>query len=292
MPLGGNAGPRPPVDRHQTHQPHQAAHPLDVHETPFHSCFFVVNRPEDVGLLPDGETVAALKTSGSEEALQGMESRGAETAPDASDTEAGLTLKQALQTSAFYIIATGLFSLSMLVTSLHFFQVSIFESHGLSAQTAVRVFPVSALVMVLTIPLIGRMLDHFRTAWMFAAALVIMAVSLISATQVESFVTALVYAVVFGLNNVATITMFAFMWPRYFGLHYLGSIQGTGQMIGVLGASLGPIALGISQEIFGGYTPMLLALTAVPVCCAILALFLRDPDLRKFQPVQSTKSTI
>jgi len=82
------------------------------------------------------------------------------------------------------------------------------------------------------------------------------------------------------------------MWPRYFGLHYLGSIQGTGQMIGVLGASLGPIALGISQEIFGGYTPMLLALTAVPVCCAILALFLRDPDLRKFQPVQSTKSTI
>ena len=35
MTLGGNAGPRLPVDRHQADQPHQPAHPLDVHRMPF-----------------------------------------------------------------------------------------------------------------------------------------------------------------------------------------------------------------------------------------------------------------
>lgn len=237
----------------------------------------VVNRPEDAGLRPDGNVPLRLGDGPDYGAGRMEGARSPDIASPPTDAETGLTMRQALGTPAFYIISTGLFSLSMLVTSLHFFQVSIFSSHGLSAQIAAQVFTVSAFVMVLTIPLVGYMLDRFRTEWMFSGGLMIMVAALISATLVEDLWTAVAYAVVFGLNNAVTITFVAFMWPRYFGRRHLGSIQGTGQMIGVAGASLGPLPLGLAQDLFGGYNSMLLGLAAFPVCWAVIALFLRDP---------------
>ena len=52
--------------------------------------------------------------------------------PDRPDDD--FTLPEAVHTPAFYIIAIGLFSLSMLVTALHFYQVSILVNQGLPPQ--------------------------------------------------------------------------------------------------------------------------------------------------------------
>lgn len=219
----------------------------------------VFNRPDEIGLRPDGEAVPAGNT-------------------DKADAPVvGLTLREALRTPAFYIIAGGLSTMSMLVTALHVYQVSIFGAHGLSAQTAARMFAVSAATMVVMMPLIGRLLDRVRTEFMFAGGLVIMVCSLLAATQVDDIVTGTLYAMVFGLNNAVTMTYFSYLWPRYFGLAHLGSIQGMGQMIGVVGASLGPLPLGIAADLMGSYNPMLFALAILPALFAVLALMLRTP---------------
>ena len=165
----------------------------------------------------------------------------------------------------------------MLVTSLHLFQVSIFESHGLGADVAARVFPVSAITMVIAMPLIGKALDRFPTRFMFAFGQLVMIGSLLLVTQVSGLASALLYAVVFGLNNAVTMTLFSFVWPRFFGLKALGSIQGTGQMVGVVGASIGALPLGIAFDRFGTYDGMLAALTLLPAACFVLAFFLRQP---------------
>ena len=227
----------------------------------------VVNRPEDIGLRPDGAAPAAVLP----DAEKGADAK----APD--DEERSLTLRLALRTPAFYIISTGLFWLSMLVTALHFHQVEIFGAHGLSPQLAARSFTISAVVMVVAVPLIGRMLDRYRTEWMFAGALLVMVASLVAATQVRDLGTAVVYAIIFGVNNAATITVFSFVWPRYYGRKHLGSIQGTGQMIAVVGASVGPLPLGIAYDLYGTYNGMLLGLALLPAAWAAVVLFLRDP---------------
>lgn len=219
----------------------------------------VFNRPQEIGLRPDGEAAPAADST--------------ETAAPVT----GLTLSEALRTPAFYIIAGGLSTMSMLVTALHVYQVSIFGAHGLSAQTAARMFALSAVTMVVMMPVIGRLLDRVRTEFMFAGGLVIMVCSLLAATQVDDLATAAIYAMVFGLNNAVTMTYFSYMWPRYFGLAHLGRIQGMGQMIGVVGASLGPLPLGIAADVMGSYNPMLYALAVLPAACAILALTLRVP---------------
>ena len=217
----------------------------------------VYDRPEHVGLRPDGE--AALQDGQRTAAI------------------VGLTLAEALRTPVFYVLAAGMFAMSMLVTALHFFQVTIFTSNGLDSSLAARVFSVSALAMLVAMPVVGRLLDRLQTRYMFAAGLVVTAGSLLAASLVESMTTAVLYAILFGVNNAVTMTYFGYMWPRFFGRLHLGSIQGTGQMIGVVGASLGPLPLGIGVDLLGGFDQTLVALSLLPLLCAVPALFARAP---------------
>lgn len=222
----------------------------------------IQNRPEDIGLSPDGDATLA---------------EGAGRHRDAMDV--GLTLNAAIRTSAFWIIVAGLASSSMLVTGMFFHQVSVFSLQGIGAQTAARAFALSAVVMVLTMPVFGYMLDRLPTRPMFAAALLIMSASLMALALVTDVATMIVYSAVFGLANAAFQAHIAFMWPRYFGRRHLGSIQGAAQSIGVIGASIGPLPLGIAFDLFASYTGTLYVLAALPVACAFMLLFLKAPNL-------------
>jgi MFS family permease len=221
--------------------------------------FLLHNAPEPLGLAPDGGAAEVGTGDG---------------AQDRHSAAFGLSLAEALRTSTFYIVATGLFTMSMLITSLHFFQVSIFEHQGLSRTVAAWMFPLSALVAVLAQPYVGRCLDRFPTPRIFAIALTTLCAALVTVTFVQDLPTALLYGVVFGASNAFGITLFGYIWPRYFGRLHLGSIQGTGQMIAVVGASIGPIPLGIAFDLFNDYGTMLLGLAVLPVVAGILTLFL------------------
>ncbi len=179
----------------------------------------VENKPESIGLVPDGRPA------------QDGPSRGAAAA------EVGLTVSQALRTPAFWVIGLSLATLSMLVTGLFFHQVSIFRHAGLTPQMAAWVFPISAVSMVLAMPVLGRMLDRLPTKPMFAAAMLTMTATILALVLVDDPATGALYGVVFGIANAAIHTHMSYVWPRFFGRRHLGSIQGTAQTIGVLGAS-------------------------------------------------------
>jgi MFS family permease len=232
--------------------------------------FLVHNKPEDIGLQPDGASDAALP---------GDHAATTRTAPKRSTTDVGMTLSEALRTSAFWIIAFGVFTLAMLVTSIFFYQVPILESHGLSAQVAANIFPLTAITMIIFMPIQGRLLDRFPTPVMFAWALLLLSGALIAIAFVDDLPSAMIYSVVFGMSNAALHAVYAYVWPRYFGRKHLGSIQGTATMIGVVGASLGPLPLGIAYDLFGSYTSALFLFAAQPLLAAILVLFVKPPKL-------------
>ncbi len=167
----------------------------------------------------------------------------------------------------------------MLITGIFFHQVSVFSLQGLDAQTATRAFAISAAVMVMTMPAFGYFLDRMPTRRMFACALLIMSASLVSLARVMDLGSMLVFSAVFGLANAGFQSHYSFMWPRYFGRRHLGSIQGAAQAIGVVGASVGPLPLGLAFDLLGSYTEALYLLAALPASCAFMLLFLRPPDL-------------
>jgi MFS family permease len=224
----------------------------------------VENKPESVGLEPDGQPV---------------EPGPAGTAQGAQGANVGLTITQAVRTPAFWIIALSLATFSMLVTGLFFHQVSIFQSAGLSPQMASWVFPISAITMVMAMPVFGRLLDRVPTKPMFACAMLTMTAAMLALVLVHDAATAVLYGIVFGINNAAVHTHMSFVWPRFFGRRYLGSIQGTAQTIMVVGASIGPLPLGAAFDLYGEYSGALITLAGLPVLCSVAILLMRPPRL-------------
>ena len=227
------------------------------------------NKPEDLGLQPDGDAEPA---------------RGADGAAARQAAETGLTVGEAVRTSAFWITALSLATFSMLVTALFFHQVSIFTHQGVDPHTAARVFSVSAITMVVAMPLIGRLLDRYPTKPLFACALLTQSAALIALVFVHDLSSAVLYAIVFGINNAAVQTHYTYVWPRFFGRRHLGSIQGTAQTIGVVGASIGPLPFGAAFDLFGDYVGVLLVAAVLPVLCAGAILLMRLPRLEASGP--------
>ena len=114
---------------------------------------------------------------------------------EAEDTAlSGLSLREALRTSSFYILAAGWFAIAMLVTTLHFYQVTLLTGQGVSPGLAAYLFTMSALTMAVTMPLVGILFDRYPTHRVFAIGLGITAASLVAVTLATNAVTAVAYA--------------------------------------------------------------------------------------------------
>ena len=283
--------------------------------------WFVRNRPEDVGLRPDGG--AAPEPGGgsppephpdlppgsgppvSRDDPQGPAARsdapdGASADPDPlrkagtgsepaepddpapsrrAAAHTGLTLKQALRTSAFWIVAAGLSLIALLMTGLFFHQVAIFELRGLDAHVATRVFAITAIVSVVSAPVLGRIMDRTASRLVFAGALIVMAAALLALHLVDDVATAVAYAIVFGLANASMQVNVGYLWADYFGRRHLGSVQGSGQTVLIVGASLGPLPFSLSLDLTGDYSAALAGCAALTVLAALAAaVFLRYPQ--------------
>jgi len=224
--------------------------------------FLIVHdKPEDLNLRPDN----IARTDDGTDAPQEL---------------TGPTRDAALRHGSFYILCLCWFGFSSLVTTLHYHQFNILTGQGIDADWATNAFTISAITMVLTMPLVGRACDSIRTRYVLAAGLAVQATALVTITLVNSIPLLIIYAMIFGLNNAFTMTLFGYLWPRYFGRKHLGRIQGTGQMVAVIGASLGPLPVSYAFDSLGNPSTTLMMLAIYPVAAAIVAvLFLRThPD--------------
>ena len=247
----------------------------------------VFDRPEALGLRPDGKAAGAVGDASPPPGTAREGSMTAEAASRASprpavapdDSVTGLSLAEARRTGAFWIILASNSSFAALVTAMFFHQVSVFEAQGLDAALAASVFSICAAVMVVTTPFVGMLLDRLPTRPLYASAMLSVSVALVAMSLVRDLPSAIVFSVLFGVANAAMHAHFTFVWPRFFGRRHLGSIQGVAQMGGVIGASIGPIPLGLGYDYLGGYGETLVVLAAIPVMCAVAVAFMRAPRL-------------
>lgn len=277
--------------------------------------WFIRNRPEDHGLRPDGAPPPephAETEQGSAPPMSRIESNEPKSPPGSApsrepeeeaasaDSSAlpqtthpeitGLTLKQALRTSAFWIVAFGLSLIALLMTGLFFHQVAIFQHLGLDANVATRVFAITAIVSVVSAPVLGRIMDRTPSRLMYAVALLVMASALGTLHLVDNVATAIAYAVVFGLANASMHVNVGYLWADYFGRRHLGSIQGTGQTCLIVGASLGPLPFSLSLDLTGNYSAAVAGSAALCVLVALAAaLFLRYPRQPASEPGFETR---
>ncbi|MGC9393318.1 MAG: MFS transporter [Anaerolineae bacterium] len=224
---------------------------------------FFRRRPEDYGLLPDG-----AKSSPAEPAT------GA-----AHFVEENWSSREAVRTTAFWIIGLGLGSISMLGTGLQFHMVSIFEDSGLSAEYAASAFMFVAITVAIVRIISGVLVDRIAARFLLFAALIGQTTSLLMAPRL-GLSTAWVYGIVLGATSSLQMTVSTIIWAKYFGRQHLGAITGVASMIGVAGSSLGPMPMGIARDLFGSYTLALTVLAVLPFALGIVVLFSQPPRRR------------
>ena len=215
--------------------------------------FLAIDKPEDVNEKPDGIKIETINEK---------------------TKIFGLSLNEALKEKSFYILSFSFFSISTLVTALHFFQVTILNQYfNLPSQEAAALFIPTMITMIIFIPLAGKFLDQYETHNVIGISLLVTTASLISISFASNITFAIIYSIIFGINNAFNLALFGYMWPRYFGRLHVGSIQGTGQMVLVVGASIGAMPFALAMDFGYDLLFTIRASALYPLLSAFLCFF-------------------
>ena len=210
--------------------------------------FFLIDKPEDVGMLPDGATKSA---SGHQEA---------------SDTSGHLSLGEALRTRVFWlmiiIVACIAFSLNGIFSQL----AALLTDRGIDMTTAAMVVSTMGISMAVARVAVGYIIDKLFAPMVAVAVFLLVLVGvglLIYGQHLNLYIIA---AILMGIGIGTESDLMVFLTGRYFGLRHFGAIFSWVFIAHMTGTSLGPYIMGSSYDFHGSYIPIL------QVCLALLAL--------------------
>ena len=232
---------------------------------------FVRERPEDLGLHPDG----------------------ASTPPPHEDTTELDPLKpdtRPLLTSArFWLLATALATPSLVITALVFHQSAIIEARGMGAAVAAGIFVPHALASAASTVLAGLAADRYGPKPIFVTAMVVLMLGMVSALVMDSAVTASLYAALVGAALGISRVVSGITWAHFYGRHRLGRVQGTAMMIEIAASALGPLPLAWA-EARSGFGAGIALMAALPALAIMAVAVVRPPETAShLHPVTTTR---
>jgi sugar phosphate permease len=242
----------------------------------------VRHRPEEVGLLPDGEAPAPGEASASPrpEAVEG------EGGHSGMGQEKGLTVGQALYTRSFWLLASALIltwvgSLAVITHLIPYLD----ESGGFTEEGAALIamgIPFGSLVGRLGF---GWLADYLSKRWLLAVAWILQGLGILIFAAVQSPWQAVIFLVVFTPGFGGAITVLPALLAEYFGLRALGGIQGLLWGAGVLGGFIGPILAGGVYDVVESYRPAFLVLALGSLLAAVVIQMIGRPRAWAGEPV-------
>jgi len=227
----------------------------------------VRNRPDEVGLLPDGEPPALGEASAGlpPEPADGTSRGSGIRQPE------GLTIGQALRTRSFWLLAfaqvlawVGSFAIVIHVIAY------LDESGGFTEE--------GAAVIAMGIPfgsLVGRLgfgwlADYLGKRRLLAAAWVLQGLGILIFAGIHSPWQAVIFLIVFTPGWGGAAPLLPALLTEYFGLRAFGSIQGVLMATAMLGAIVGPIFAGGVYDVMDTYRPAFLVLALTAFAAAVL----------------------
>lgn len=233
--------------------------------------FFVVrNRPEDIGLHPDGKPI--IKTTNSNEKDKIM----------TYGQEVDWTLQEAMRTKTFWAVLICVGIPALVNTGITFHLLSIFGENQLSPHLAATVLSLMAIIGFPISFISGFILEKVKTNVLLILVFVLEVATLFILTNVNSFTLGIFFGVLWGIGGGIERITLNIVWSNYFGRKYLGSISGIAMMVMVIGSACGPLPLGVGFDTFQSYNESLLLLMIFPIIGIVSAILAKKPDKREF----------
>jgi MFS family permease len=220
--------------------------------------FVAKERPEDVGLYPDG----AAQPPARESAARAL----------------GHQAPAAVLTSVrFWLLAIPLATPGLITTGLIFHQTAIMQEQGLSPAVAAGIFvPIAACSAGMSL-ISGWAVDRTGPKPVFTAGMTTLTLAMLLLLLVNSLVMAIVYAMFIGLTQGATRIVNSVIWAHFYGRIGLGRVQGSAVMVGITGSALGPLPLAWLAGRLGGFEPAVLVMSLLPLVAIGAVAIARPP---------------
>lgn len=224
----------------------------------------VVERPEDLGLAPDGDDASAPAPGAAEQPA----------------IEESWTVGEALRTTAFWAV--------LLVGMVHFFVhtgVSVhiaayLRDQGLSPANAAAAVSFSWAVSGVSAVVWGWALERVQPRMLYSIIMVCLAGASLVLLFVPGAFGAYLAALLIGVLSAGGLVVPAVVYGDFFGRAHLGTIRGIGETGVLIGQAAGPLFAGLVFDLRGSYGLVFTVYAVLAGAGILLVLGARRPARR------------
>ena len=220
----------------------------------------LVNKPADLNLLIENKDPQDAKTIRLEDDRIKRQS---------------LSLKDAINVREFWILGFVSMIPSMFTTGMTFHIYTLMRLRGILEPQAALLIGLLAFPALFMPILAKTVIDRFQLKWSISLPLlgIIAAMALLNA--LTGFTSALIFMIAYGSVIAVLQLSLNVSWPYYFGRYHLGSIRGAATVFMVIGSAFGPLPFGISYDLTGEYTSVILGMMVFTALTWLFTLTLR-----------------
>lgn len=225
----------------------------------------VRRRPEDYGLLPDGDPPGS--SSGN---------RSFRSQTVASDLDPW-TRKEALHSKTFWLLVAGFVMTGFPATGVIANMVPYFHDSGLSASAAAAGFSLFGLGAIFGRPVWGYVVSRFGVYPSMVAYGISYGAVILAFVAAFNGITLLLTALPIGVVTGGAQQLQAQAWPDYYGRRHVGSITGVSILATTPALAAGPLVAALAFDLLGSYTVVLTAYGAAALSAGFLFWLARPP---------------
>ena len=226
-----------------------------------HNLLLVVERPEDMGLAPDG-----------------MEDTGSTTDPLAhTGREESWTVRDALHSGAFWVVSlTGLVHF-FIHTGISVHIAPYLRDQGLSPAHTAAAVSFSWVVSGVSAVIWGWALERLKPRLLYAIIMACLAGSSLLLLLAPGVLGAYCAAFLIGVMASGGLVVPAVVYADFFGRAHLGTIRGIGEAGVLIGQAAGPLLAGMVFDLRGSYALVFLVYAILAGVGGLLVLGVKRP---------------
>jgi cyanate permease len=225
---------------------------------------FLVRRPEDLGLAPDGQRDGGDRPRTDDGALA---------------IEPAFSRREALRTPAFWLVLAYTVLVFPVQAGVSLHQAPYLIERGIDPTIAATIVSMFSLLSVAGSVACGFLPRGLPIRYPLAVAGMFVALGTGAMLGIDTAAHGYVAAAIFGFGIGAVLTLLPIAWADYFGRAHFGAIRGIALSAQVLAQAAGPLLSGALRDWSGGYQLALECFFALALASVLVALLARQPRL-------------
>jgi len=237
--------------------------------------FVMRNRPEDMGLLPDG---ARPVVNGEVSARHSMSDPSGPGGISNTD-ESSWTLSMAFRSLPFWLVLATFFFAGIVVAGVLQHEVNILKGMGIPLAAASFALGLTGGIGGVGKVLFGFVADRFTPKYASILCIALQIVGLIILMMTHTTAMVWVFVFVYGFAMGGWLTLEPLITGQFFGMASFGTIFGWVLAAAAVGSGLGPIIMGAIYDATGDYFVGLVIFLGAYITSMTAILLARKPKL-------------